>query len=76
MAVFHGGPIASLPFWGLRLRRPGAQWVLLSSDELAERADVALPDAITAFEYQGRLCQVPDLVTLGATLADTLQSAP
>jgi hypothetical protein len=76
VAVFHGGPIASLPFWGLRLRRPGAQWVLLSSDELAERADVALPDAITAFEYQGRLCQVPDLVTLGATLADTLQSAP
>lgn len=76
VAVFRGGPDGTLPFWGLRLRRPGAHWVVIAADEVTERPDAALPDAIAAFEYRGRLCQVPDLAALEASLARSVQSAP
>lgn len=74
-AVFQGGPRAAVPFWALRLRTPGARWVLLSEELVRERPDAMLPDALVAFEYQGEICQIPDLAGLGASLRHPLSHA-
>lgn len=68
LAVFRGGPEAGLAFWGLRLRAPGARWARLSPNLVQDRPDACLSDALAAFDYQGEICQVPDLARLEAGL--------
>ncbi len=71
-AIFLGMKDQSCDFWALALADCGAQAVTLTAAALQEQPDQIQPDCLSAFRFEGQLCQVPDLPALHARLASAL----
>jgi hypothetical protein len=62
----------SCDFWALALADCGARAVTLAAAALQEEPDQLQPDCLSAFRFEGLLCQVPDLPALQVRLAASL----
>jgi hypothetical protein len=68
-AIFLGMKGQRCDFWALALADCGARAVTLAAAVLEEQPDQVQADCLSAFRFEGLLCQVPDLPALQARLA-------
>jgi hypothetical protein len=75
VAIFLGLRDEGCEYWGVAVRGAGLKVVSLSPEKVENMPERASPHAMAAFNFEGVLCQVPDLDSFQKKIAITQQVA-